>query len=482
MKKLWLYLHFPRLQMDCQFRDEKQQPVIILDAKDNRTLQLNDAAKVEGIRPGMGLGTASALSAQLRVEPYNVDIEVNKLKYLSDSLYQLTSDISLFKPNGILLRIHNMLRFYQGLDNYWQAICEALQKTQTSWQYATGSTPLAAKILAESGWDQISNNHQVMRTEVLKLPLERTELWPKTIEHLKRIGIKSIADLAKLPLADIAKRFDIHLVTYTGKLLGELHHGIHFYHPEKSFNRRLELLYEIDNTQTLLHPTKQLLEALEAFLQIREQVTEHIILGLHQKEVATLNVDIMSAAGEYRAQQWLNLLQLKLESITLTAPVYALSLTTGTTRLRTPDTQDFFSGKKSTFSNNQLTAILQAKLGEAAVQRINLNDDFRPEHINQYATIKSSSINGSTINSSSLKQSPAIPDLLFSNRPLFFLSPAQPLKEKVRLIKGPERISSGWWDDKPVQRDYFIAYSATHRWYWVYRTAEQKWYLHGVFS
>lgn len=467
MKKLWLYLHFPCLQMDCQFSDEQGQAIIILDAKDNKTLQLNQAAKNEGIKPGMGLGTATALSHQLRVEPYNIDIEVNKLKHISDSLYLLTSDISMFKPKGLLLRIHNMLRFYGGLDKYWQVIQQALQHTQIHCQYATGSTPLAAKILAESGWNRITDDHQLMKTEVLKLPLERTELAKKTIEHLKRVGMKRIADLAQMSLADIAKRFDIQLVTYLGRLLGELHHSIHFYHPEKRFNRRLELLYEIDNTQTLLHPAQQLLTALEAFLLLRDQVTEQLTLGLHQKEAATLNVDIASAAGEYRASQWHRLLQLKLESVSLEAPVYALSLTTGNTRIKTPESPDFFEGKKSTVSQVQLMAMLQAKLGESAVQRIIVNDDFRPEHINQYVPAKDNL---------------AMPDFLLANRPIFFLSPAQPLTEKVSLVTGPERVVSGWWDDKPVMRDYFIASSATQRWYWVYRTAEQQWYLHGVFS
>lgn len=467
MKKLWLYLHFPRLQMDCQFRDPQEQAIIILDAKNNRTLQLNEYAKTQGIKPGMGLGTASALCSQLRVEPYNIDIETNKIKQLSDSLYQFTSDISLFKPQGILLRIHNMLRFYQGLSNYWQVISKALTATHTTWQYATGSTPLGAKILAESGLNRITDNHAAMRDSVLKLPLERTELSNKTIDHLKRVGMKNIADLAVMPLADLAKRFDIQLVTYVGRLLGELHHGIHFYHPEKSFNRRLELLYEIDNTDTLLPPARQLLEALETFLQLREQVTEQLTLSLHQKEQATLDVDISSAAGESRAARWLELLQLKLESVTLAAPVFALSLTTGKTHLKTPESQDFFCGKKSRFSHAQLMTMLQAKLGESAVQRIIINDDFRPEQINQYATVK---------------EPLTAPDLLFSNRPVFFLSPAQPLKEKVRLIRGPERICSGWWDDKPVMRDYFIACTTTKRWYWVYRTAQQQWYLHGVFS
>lgn len=467
MKKLWLYLHFPRLQMDCQFPDEQEQAIIILDAKNNKTLQLNQAAKRDGIKPGMGLGTATALSHQLRVEPYNIDMEVNKLKHISDSLYLLTSDISLFRPHGILLRIHNMLRFYGDLEKYWQTIHQALQHTRVHCQYATGSTPLAAKILAEFGWDRISDDHPKMKAQVLKLPLERTELAKKTIEHLKRVGMKQIADLARMPLADIAKRFDIQLVTYLGRLLGELHHSIHFYHPEKRFNRRLELLYEIDNTQILLHPARQLLEALESFLLLRDQVTEQLTLGLHQKEAATINVDIASAAGEYRASQWQQLLQLKLESVNLDAPVYALSLTTGNTRIKTPQSSDFFEGKKSTVSQVQLMAMLQAKLGDQAVKRIIIKEDFRPEYINQYATSK---------------ETLSRPDFLLANRPVFFLSPAQPLTEKVSLVAGPERIVSGWWDDKPVMRDYFIACTATQRWYWVYRTAEQKWYLHGVFS
>jgi protein ImuB len=178
----------------------------------------------------------------------------------------------------------------------------------------------------------------------------------------------------------------------------------------------------------------------------------------------------------------LELLKLKLESVSLTAPVYALSLTTGETHLRTPDTQDFFSGKKSHSTHAQLMALLQAKLGGSAVQRINLNDDFRPEEINQYQAVKGSASIKQAMTQAKRKENSGAPELLLPNRPLFFLSPPQALTEKVRLVTGPERICSGWWDDKPVLRDYFIAYSATHRWYWVYRTAEQQWYLHGVFS
>lgn len=467
MKKLWLYLYFPALQMDSQFSTDSENAIIILEAKDNSIQQLNRAAAQAGIKPGMGLGTACALCHNLHVEPYNIDFENNKIKQLCDSLYPLTSDIVPFPPNGILLRIHNMLRFYQGLDNYWQAISSALNSNPIRYHYATGNTPFAAKMLAQSAWDTICDDHQQMRQQLLGQPIDSSELSGKVIENLKRVGIRQIGDLAAMPLNDIAKRFDIQLVTYMGRLLGELHHGVNFYHPEKRFNRRMELLYEIDNTQILLPPAKLLLQALEDFLLIRDQVTEEIMLSLHQREQASLAVNVRSAEGEYKAQVWQTLLQLQLETVQLQSPVFALSLETGHTRLKTPQANDLFAGKKSVLTQMQLIALLQAKLGQDSVQQISLNNDVRPEQVNLYQSA------GKPL----ARQADLEP-----NRPFFLLPEPQTLSEKVQLVQGPERILSGWWDDRPVMRDYFIARSVHGRWYWVFRTAAQQWFLHGVFS
>lgn len=49
---LWLYLHFPSLQLDTLFNsnelgsneDSRKQPIIIVDEKDHRVLQANPAA------------------------------------------------------------------------------------------------------------------------------------------------------------------------------------------------------------------------------------------------------------------------------------------------------------------------------------------------------------------------------------------------------------------------------------------------------
>jgi protein ImuB len=52
------------------------------------------------------------------------------------------------------------------------------------------------------------------------------------------------------------------------------------------------------------------------------------------------------------------------------------------------------------------------------------------------------------------------------------------------MVAGPERIQSGWWDNKPVDRDYFVARNTLGETCWVYRELDpaKRWYLHGVFG
>jgi protein ImuB len=58
------------------------------------------------------------------------------------------------------------------------------------------------------------------------------------------------------------------------------------------------------------------------------------------------------------------------------------------------------------------------------------------------------------------------------------------LDGQLRIVDGPERIESGWWDGFDVMRDYFIARSDNGATFWIYRerVPSGDWFLHGVFS
>ncbi len=480
MDSLWLYLHFPNLQLDalfsehglcdqklCEHKQTQAQPLIILDPQENKVLQLNQQALDAGIRINMSLGSAAMLERDLQVLPYEQKVEQKKLREIAENLYLLTSDITFFEPQGLLLRIHNMLNLYGGLHPYWQAIQNELDGTKLRYHYATGHSPLAARMLARTAWDQVTDNVPQLKARVRQCSLPQTELDHKITQKLIRVGIHSLDDLLNIPLADIAKRFDIALVTYLGKLNGEFKHPVDFYHPKECFTRYLELLYEIDNTQLLQHPLKHLLGELEQFLKQRDLLTQRLNFTFHLRDQALLEVQLGSEQGEYLAQKWLSLSALKLENIQLSAPVFAISLQTGAVQLNSPQKQDLFSKKNGVMSSLQLVSLLQAKLGEHAVLSLKLLDDYRPERANVYSTPLS-------------KQ--ALPEVLQGLRPSFLLAQPERLREQVSILHGPERLCTGWWDNKAITRDYFVARGVQGQWYWVFKTPEAHWFLHGVFS
>jgi len=68
----------------------------------------------------------------------------------------------------------------------------------------------------------------------------------------------------------------------------------------------------------------------------------------------------------------------------------------------------------------------------------------------------------------------------------------------LTLESGPERIESGWWDNRPIARDYYIARARNGTRLWIYHErpgctrgrargtspprSPPRWFLHGLFS
>jgi len=489
---LWLYLHFPCLQLDSLFvgdlsnqelnqeknkalnkpTSENQRAVIIVDGRKSQVVQLNQQALAQGIKLGMGLGTAASLSAQLQVYPYQRDTEEKQLKQIAQWLYLITSDISFYQPDGILLRISNMLSLYKHLNDYWQHLQRHLKTLELHYHYATAYSPLAARLLARSAFDIISDDQALLLKKIKEQPLHASELQQKTIEKLERVGIRYFGDLLQQPLAQLAKRFDSELVTYLGRLTGQIQHPHDFYHPPEQFQCYLELLYEISNIDWLEKPLLKLFHQLEAFLKLRDRTTHQVDLRLHQREHEDIAVSITSAQGEYRAQKWLELSQLTLESIQLSEPLIGLTMEVQQTKAMQQHKQDLFAGAQGNLTPLELVSLLQAKLGKQNVHGIRLGDDHRPELANQLG--EPLKRYGTQYNKLLQQPQPLRPSLL--------LPTPMPLTEKSHIVHGPERIVSGWWDGQAVMRDYFIARSEQGRWLWIYRTQQQQWFVHGFFS
>lgn len=466
---LWIYLHFPSLQLDVMYKQEetKALPVIIVDDKSNEIVQLNSLAQREGIKVSMGLGTASSLCRDLQVKPYDQTIEQQTLKRIAHWLYSVTADIALSPPNGLLLKVSNMLALYQDLGHYWQVLSQHLNRLSINYQYASGYSPYAAKILATQQFNAISNNQNKLLNRLKTYTLNHSDLPPKVITSLQKVGVNRFADLLSLSIPELSKRFSADVVNYIGRLTGKIQHHVDFYIPPDRFEQYLELYYEVSNNLYLEKPLLKLYQLLEKYLQLRDKLASEVTIYLHQRDTDDLTLNVAAAQGEYKAEHWLQLTKLTLESTVLAAPVVGMTLKTKRLMNKYAQRTDLFQGSQGHLSPEELTSILSAKLGQDKVKGIQVNEDDRPEIANQLCTPFST-------------QAPSV--IADKLRPNLLLPAPLPLNEQVTVMSHPERVITGWWDNNQVIRDYFIGRSNSGRWLWLFRDNNKRWFVHGVFS
>ncbi|MBU1310730.1 MAG: DNA polymerase Y family protein [Gammaproteobacteria bacterium] len=463
---LYVYLHFPALQCDSLTEAGQQAvPLAVVDAQ-HSIIQLNEQAAAQGVQLRMGLATAAALCHNLQLIPYQEQQQQALLMAIAQQLYQLSGEIAPDPPAGLYLRGCSMLQLYHGLDGYQTALLGGLKRLPYRYAYASAATPFAAKCLALQQFNQLTADHAVTDKALKCSPLSFTELETEMQQQLQRLGIDTLGRLLALSAAELARRFDHRLISYLGRLRGEFFHALDYIRPEPGFSRYLELLYDISDVAVLSVPLQKLLQQLEQQLERNNALCHQLTLHLYSRDSATKSYSIGSAQGEYRAVNWLRLCQLQLESSQLTAPVYGLQLEVTQFAPQQAQSDDLFAPQQGNISALQLVSLLQARLGRGAISGLSLQNQHLPEH-------------------ASGRPLPLLPTRpqagALLQRPAFLLPQPRRLHEAVEISSGPERLCADGWQ-LAAQRDYFIGRNQQGQWLWLYRTAQQQWFVHGLFS
>jgi nucleotidyltransferase/DNA polymerase involved in DNA repair len=122
----------------------------------------------------------------------------------------------------------------------------------------------------------------------------------------------------------------------------------------------------------------------------------------------------------------------------------------------------------------QLRERLRARLGDDGVQGLVTHPDHRPERAWR-------NVSGDT----PVRSNKTVAPPTGTTRPGWLLIEPEPLREPfARILAGPERIESGWWDQGDVRRDYYLVETAKGQRAWAYRDAggDGALTLHGWFA
>jgi len=469
---LWLYCHFPDLLLDTMRRmnpviDNYPLALYQQQTQRERVLQCNEKARQLGVEKNQTQVLAQSIALDLICRPYSEEKESRALKHLADKLYQSVDKLVLFPPQGIAIALDSLLRLYQGVEPLLEHLKEAFYALELNVSLSLGHSPESAKCLAVAGAEQFSDNRRCIQQALGELSVFQLGWESSTTEKLNKSGIKQLKQLMPIPAAQVGKRFGNKIVNQLKDLKGEHVAPYTFYQPAEYFFMSLDLVTEIEHWQGLLFPLKRLLKELEQFLYQRQKVIRELDITLHHRQQQQTKERLRFAADNWRASQFLQLIQLQVTRSPLKQPVIALSIHAD--KLSTLDRESgqlLAEASQHQGDLQELLSRLQARLGEASLYSPGLSTDPRPMH----NEIKKTAGN--------LTLCPA----LKLKRPLWLLPNAEPVDiQQWHLLEGPERIETGWWDESPYERDYWLATDQYQRSGWLY-FEKGHWFLQGWFS
>ena len=173
----------------------------------------------------------------------------------------------------------------------------------------------------------------------------------------------------------------------------------------------------------------------------------------------------------------------------------------GTTEIRGRTNRN--SEKSARLNAGQLAELgelvdrLEARLGRGACWSLEVRDQHLPEDAWQRVTpirVGTASTGSRTPLPADVASADAVSTIVSPGRSLrpvwLFVPPRRVRSEQLTLLRGPERIESGWWGmeggvraiGQSLPRDYYVARLESGAECWVFRDAAGDWYLHGYFG
>jgi protein ImuB len=435
----------------------------------------------------MSAATAGALASELLCLARDPHKEDTALQQLAQWAYRFSPAVSIKPPADLLLEVGASLKLFHDLKSIVQHIDKDLGAQGFHYTIGLAHTAKAAQLVARGQpgatppW--FDSKSQQLRLPNLKralgtMPLGLLDLPPQILKRMYKPGFRTLNDILTLPRAALGKRVGRDCLLYLEQLLGSTPDPQTSVEPELDFRRRLDFLEPIHRSEALLFPMQRLLHELSGFLVTRQLDCPAFCWQLLQQDHDTVALPIRLSQPRHDQETLLALSRIRLECLKLAAPVAGLVLEgQHFSQWQAPDETLFEEWHAQRQSLAMLLDKLNTRLQPEQIYSLACGDDHVPERCWRRVPVTS--------------KAGASDKRALGNRPGWLLQKPRPIgrsgnrlywRGQLKLIVGPERIASRWWD-QAIERDYFVARHQDGGCYWVYRDRQrQRWYLHGIFA
>lgn len=462
----------------------KPLPLAIVDG--DQVIALSAMAAAQGISRGMRRSSAAAVAPDVALQPRDQQREQQAVESVALALMQYTPEIAADGQN-LLLEVTASLSLFGGVRQLSWRVRDSVQALGFSVVLGMAPTAQAAVLFAcQHGRQRRKLKQGSMQRLLDVLPFTLLAAAARNAEWLEGLGCRTLADLRRLPRSGLRRRTQAGLLDTLDRAYGDAPELFDWLKAPKSFSAAMELPYRIDQAAGLLFAAQQLLVQMTGWLVAQQQTVSRFVLWLEHElgrtQRAPTALEITLAEPAWHEAHLLRLLQERLGRLQLVAPVIAMRLeATQLAHWIPPSGQLFPEPGGSAEDYRRLLELLAARLGPEAVQLPAACADYRPEAANRWQGAQGANIADEGAMPSGarpfwLLEQP-LPLALHGHRP-FYGSP-------LRLLAGPERIETGWWDGALALRDYFVAQGEEGACYWIYRERDAgsaQWFLHGLFG
>ena len=500
---LWACLRFPRLALDA-VRDEDASPALkpmaVIDGPQQRrhVVLADDRARGAGVHPGQPLTAAQALCPALSTKARDPGAERQAIDSIAAWAYRFSADVSIAGPDAILLEVGASLTLFGGLAALLRRLRFEIAAFGFDFSLAAAATATAAHVLAAQA-DGIAIAHAGPLASALgAVPLASSGLDDDAIAALRGMGFRKLRDLFRLPRAELARRVGPDALDHLDRMRGFAAETLVRYRPADRFERKLEFASGIESQAALAFALQRLVRELATFLVARDGGVERFTLVLGHERGATTRIDVGLLAPQRDAASLLELTRARLERIELVAPVHALTLRAKDLPPLCPLHADLFeTGRREALDWPALAERLRARLGDSALRGLRCVADHRPGRAWRFAPMNETQLSReapSIACASALRETGSCDPIAFEkpgvevhaqSRPFWLLERLIRLRTTpARLIAGPERIESGWWDDRDNSRDYYVieTHLGQRGWAFVPAGDANGWMLQGWFA
>ena len=502
---MWLP-HWPITRLSRNVSASPGRPLVTVEAIRGvrHLVAVGVYGEAQGLSPGQTLTAARAVCPVL--VPVNADPVADEaaLSRLAAWCERYTPMAAPDPPDGLWLDITGCTAVFASEAELAQDFAARLERNAIPCRLGVAGTTGAAWALAHTGKGRIVLPSGEEKTALADLPITSLRLDAGMVTGLRRLGLRTVRDLLRIPRPQITARFGALPVLRLDQALGAMEEAIDWPRPPIEWHERLAFAEPIGTPEDLARALSQLAERLCLRLAEQDKGGQRFVAHFFRVDGEVPRIAVATALSVRDAAYLARLLREKLDSVDPGFGIEVMMLEAETVApLQAPQTR--LADDTAQNASDRLASVVDTltnRLGADRVSRVAPYASHVPERAVQR-------VPPLPVRQPSWVDDPAAPRpirLLRRPEEIEVIAPVpddppirfrwRGVSHRVRAAAGPERIAAEWWHGKQsgkrpetdLIRDYYRVEDSDGARFWIFRAglhAEDRmprWYLHGLFG